>query len=189
MRFMKLTSKEMFWKYFWEQTKNPMDWNTFNKYISTSPDEAMHMLSYNGMKGVMEVIIKNWCTERFNEPFELPKAKNERGFDIRSVSGKYRIEVKTVWGSTNPSKNSSIVGFGNIESKQGYCTHILFYNAFNDPNSFYLFDHDDVYNKLHYTGGIAKKQIRYSPVFNTRRQKASKCYINSLEFQERRITL
>ena len=56
-------------------------------------------------------------------------------------------------------------------------------------NSFYLFEHDDVYNKLHYTGGIAKQQIRYSPVFTGRRQKASKCYANSLEFQSRRIEL
>ena len=110
----------MFWKYFWEQTNNPMNWNTFDKYLCSTHDEALQMLSHNGMKGVMEVMIKNWCAEYFDEPFELPKAKNERGFDIRSISGKYRIEVKTVWASTNPSKNSSIVGFGNIESKKGY---------------------------------------------------------------------
>ena len=147
------------------------------------------MLSHNGMKGVMEVLIKNWCDEYFGEPFELPKAKNEKGFDIQSVSGRYKIEVKTVWSSTNPKYNSSIVSFGNLVSKQDNCTHILFYNGFNDANAFYLFEHDDVYGKLKYTGTVDKPQIRYSPVFNTRRQKASRCYNNSIEFMQRRIEL
>lgn len=186
---MQLTSKEMFWRYFWEQTRNPMQWDTFNKYICNTEHEALQMLSHNGMKGVMEVLIKNWCDEYFGEPFELPKAKNEKGFDIQSVSGRYKIEVKTVWSSTNPKYNSSIVSFGNLVSKQDNCTHILFYNGFNDANAFYLFEHDDVYSKLKYTGTVDKPQIRYSPVFNTRRQKASRCYNNSIEFMQRRIEL
>jgi hypothetical protein len=186
---MQLISKDMFWKYFWDKTNNPMQWDTFNKYVGNNADEAFHMLSHNGMKGVMEVLIKNWCIDYFGEEFKLPKNKNEKGFDIQSISDSYRIEVKTVWTSTNPKYNSNIVSFGNLVSKQNNCTHILFYNGFNDANAFYLFAHDDVYTNLKYTGTHDKPQIRYSPIFNTRRRPESRCYTNSIEFMKRRIQL
>lgn len=181
--------RTMFWKYFWTHTGNNMEWDTFSRLIASDSNESLMMLAHNGMKGVMEVLIKNWCTEYFGEAFELPEAKNEKGFDIQSLSGQYKIEVKTVWGSTNPKNNSNIVSFGNLVSKEGNCTHILFYNAFNDANAFYLFEHDDVYSTLQYTGTETKPQVRYSPIFNTRRQLKSKCYNNSIEFMKRRIQL
>jgi len=179
----------IFWNYYWQQTNNPMQWSSFYKYINKTSDQALQLLAHNGMKGVMEVLIKNWCEEYFGESFELPTARNEKGFDIQNKSGTRKIEVKTAWASVNPTNNSNIVGFGNIVSKRGFCSHVLFYNGFNDSNAFYLFEHDDVYDTLQFTGTKLQPQIRYSPVFTTRRVATSKCYNNSLEFLKRRITL
>lgn len=179
----------LFWHYYWTQTNNPMQWSSFYKYISKTPSEALQLLAHNGMKGVMEVLIKNWCEEYFGEPFELPLARNEKGFDIHNKSNTRKIEVKTAWASVNPTNNSNIVGFGNLVSKRGLCSHVLFYNGFNDANAFYLFAHDEVYDKLQFTGTEHQPQIRYSPVFTTRRVITSKCYNNSKHFLQRRITL